>query len=121
MNLATTLTKNERRHPLPALEKLFLNFCSIGDCGLLALAAAAAGGRLPRLAELYLHDNAFGEMGLEFLAGAIDDRKLPSLRELVVDEQHEEHFRLKQACDRRRPPVRLGRSYEALEAAVAVF
>ena len=117
MHLATELTKNEKYHPLPALRKLLLNYSAIGDCGLLALSGAAAGGRLPKLAELYIHDNAFGDTGLEFLAGMIEDGKLPSLRQLVVDEEYEEHVRLKLSCEARRPRVQVGRSYEAMSVA----
>ena len=54
---------------------------------------------------------------MEFLAGMIEDGKLPSLRQLVVDEEYEEHVRLKLSCEGRRPPVQVGRSYEAMSVA----
>ena len=94
---------------LPALRQLILAENNGGTNALMALVKAFGGGRLPLLHRVTLQDTGVrwetlppvGVEAIQALAGAVENGDLPSLDELNVDNEHEDHPRLRAACEAR--------------------
>ena len=89
---------------LKELTSLVLSSNPIGDHGLSALAEVARDDEvLPKLGELHICDTEITEKGLVALAEIMVPTVggLPALRLLLVDDQHEQHGKLRAARDAR--------------------